>query len=146
VHDVRVVDRLAQLVSHLPDVVRTQIEQGQDELFATVARSDVQGSARKRLHHLGHSPQGLIAGLMAVAVVVGFEVVNVDQKQCQLSAIAKRLLPHPREIIVERPTIFQPRKPIPCNQLAHQPAFEKRRAQLPLYTSVYERSHGTRDC
>src|SRR3954465_196226 len=81
VQDVQVVDRLAQLVGHLTDVVRAQIEQSQNELLATIARSDVQGSARKRLHHLRNSPQRLITRLMAVPIVVGFEVVNVDQKE-----------------------------------------------------------------
>jgi len=34
-------DGLAQLVRHLPDVLSTEIEQRQNELFTTVARSYV---------------------------------------------------------------------------------------------------------
>jgi len=64
------------------------------------------GRRAKPLHHLRYTPQCLIAGLMTVSVVVGLEMVDIDQQECQRTTIAKRLLPHTRKVVIERATVF----------------------------------------
>src|SRR6185312_8895287 len=98
---------VAQLFRDSLNTAGIQVEQRDDELFTAIPRSHVEGTAGKTLHHLSHPPQRAIACLMAVAVVVRFEVIDIDQQQRQAAMIAHRLLPHPREVLLEGTSVLQ---------------------------------------
>src|SRR6185437_15073746 len=137
------VNGVAQLFRDSVNTVGVQVEQRDDELLAAIPRSHVEGTAGKTLHHLSHPPQCAIACLMAVAVVVGLEVVDIDQQQRQAAMIAHRLLPHPREVLLESTSVLQTGESIARGHLSHERALQKRRTQLPLDTAVNEGPDGT---
>ena len=56
------------------------------EFFAAVTRGDVAGPQRQRQQTAGLA-QGLVAGRMAEAVVVGLEVVQIEQQQREREAV-----------------------------------------------------------
>ncbi|MNG18073.1 hypothetical protein D3C84_1021030 [compost metagenome] len=50
------------------------------KLLATVARDQVGRPPHVAAQHLGHRAQGLVTGLMAMAVVEGLEVIGIDHQ------------------------------------------------------------------
>mgnify|MGYP003694098751 CR=1 FL=1 len=65
---------------------------------------------------------------MAVAVVVGLEVVDVDHDDRDRLAIALRLLPHAANLVFEGGAIEQRRQAVVRGDFGELPMLEKRRA------------------
>src|SRR5882757_2396776 len=141
--DAQRVNGFAQLIGQVSHAVGTEVEQRQHKLFTTVSRSDVEGTACKSLHNLRNAPQRLIARLVAIPVVVGLEVVDIDQQEREGTTIPQRLLPHAWEVIIERATVLEPGKAVTCNDLAQQTALKKRSTQLALHSTIDERTDCT---
>jgi hypothetical protein len=66
-------------VRDLPGLLVVDVIKDDRELLAAVACQDIQGPTDYFLNSLGDLAQGEIAGLVSVKVVVGFEVIDVDQ-------------------------------------------------------------------
>ncbi len=62
------------------------VVQQHGELLAAVAREHIARARDEHLQHLGDAAQRAVAGLVAVAVVVGFEVIDVDQQDREARA------------------------------------------------------------
>src|SRR6185437_2347520 len=105
----------------------------------------VERTAREALHYLRHALQRRIAGLMPIPVVVGLEVIDVHEKECERTAVAHRLLPEARVVVIERAAVLQTGEAISRHHLAQQSALEKRHAHLPLYALIDEGANSGRD-
>src|SRR5215469_4715350 len=121
---------LPQLFSDLAHVLRTEVVERHQEFLTAVARRDIEGPAREALYDLRHAAQRRIAGLMPVAVVVGLEVIDVEEEQGNGAAVAYRELPEARVVVVECATVLQAGEAVARDHLAEKPALQKRRAQL----------------
>ena len=65
--------------------LRSRVVQHDREFLAAVARGDVQRPARAAAQAPGDLPQAFVAGLVTVVIVVGLEVIDIDQQQRRAS-------------------------------------------------------------
>ena len=80
----------ANLLGHVPCVLVGRAVQHEHELFAAVARGEIErpfGAARDALRH---ALQAIVAGLMAVEVVVELEAVDVDEDDARPPVLSRR--------------------------------------------------------
>src|SRR5207245_7201514 len=82
--------------------------------------------------------QSVVPRLMSVAVVVRLEVIDIYQQQREGAAVAQRLLPHAREVVIEGTAVLQTGQSVTGRHLAHQAPLEEGRAQLPFHTAIDE--------
>src|SRR6185437_13134758 len=83
----------------------------------------------------------MIACLVTVTIVVGFEMVDIDQQHRQRAPVTHSLLPHARELVLESATVLQSGEPVASGHLTHETALEEQSTQLPLHAGVNESTH-----
>ena len=81
------------------------IEQDHGELLAAVAGRQVERAARKARENAGDRLHDLVARLVAVAVVVFLEMIDIREQERQRLVFAHALVPHPLQVFVEAPAI-----------------------------------------
>ena len=86
----------------------------------------------KPLQHLRHVAQRAIAGLVAVAVVVGFEVIDVDEQDRDDALLVGRALPQLLELLVEHAPVLHARQRVVLRELGHRVGLEEPRARRSL--------------
>ncbi|MNN59690.1 hypothetical protein D3C81_1748270 [compost metagenome] len=86
------------------------------ELFAAEAGGQVGGARAVVLDHGGHAPQHVVAGDMAVGIVVGLEGVDIDHHQRQLRLLALRAAPFRAKVFVEVAAVGQPGEAVRVGQ------------------------------
>src|SRR6185312_6013615 len=107
------------------------IENGR-ELLATIAREQVERTTYESLHGLRDPPQRLISSEMPVAVVVGFEVIDIDQQDANGAAVLDRLLPQADEVVIEHPPVLRAGERVMLRQIRDQVLFQEIGARLPV--------------
>jgi len=112
------VDGFAKLIGQVSYAVGTEVEQRKNKFFTAVPGSDVEGTTCKSLHNLRNASKRLITRLVAIPVVVGLEVVDIDQEQRKGASIPERLLPHAWVVVIECAAVLEPSKAITRNHLA----------------------------
>ena len=113
-------------VRDLPGSLVVDVIKDDRELLAAVACQDIHGPTDYFLNSLGDLAQGEIAGLVSVKVVVGFEVIDVDQQDRQCAPIDDRPLPQQLEVLIEDAAIFGSCQGVALGQLGNEPSLEKR--------------------
>ena len=104
-------------------------EQHGDELFATVARYEIErATARGTANRGGDVAQALVAGLMAIAIVVGLEVIDIDEHHGHGKPVARGLLPQPAHLLFERRAVQQAGEPVVHGHVREPAAIEERHA------------------
>ncbi len=101
VGNLETLDGVADLLGDRDDPAGGGVREQDDELFSTVARGEVAGASDRRANRTGAAPQALVAGRMAVRVVIGFEEVDVDHEQADGAPVAQSDRPIARERVVE---------------------------------------------
>ena len=87
--------------------------QHRDQLLTAIARDEIERPTPSRApHRLRDVSQTMISGLMTVAIVIGFEVIEIDHDDGELHLVAHRLVPDPTNLILECGAIEQPGEPI----------------------------------
>ncbi len=108
-------------------VAAVRAEQYGDQLFAAVASDQVERAAvRGATDCHGDIAQALVAGLMAVVIVVSLEVVDIDQHDRHGDPIARGLLIKLAHLFLERRAIQQPGQAVVHGHLGKPPPIEKR--------------------
>ncbi|MDT4846547.1 hypothetical protein FQZ97_805710 [compost metagenome] len=102
------------------------------ELLTAQAHRHVQRPARRFLQHPRDLLQHVIAGLVAVAVVVGLEVVHIAEQQGQAVLFALGLAPQALELSIEAAAIVEAGETVVVRQHTHQVADEEVLAGLEL--------------
>ena len=69
------------------------VGQEDDELLAARAHDDVLAMVERTAHGAGETLQRVVAARMAVAVVVGLEVVDIERERRQHAALPVRVAP-----------------------------------------------------
>ncbi len=88
------------------------VVQDHRELFAAEAREHVERTRDETLQGLGDATQSLIAGLMPIAVVVGFEVIDIHHQERERTSVLDRLLPQLLGMLVEHAPVLEARQRI----------------------------------
>ena len=92
------------------------VEQDDGELLAAVAGDDVVG-APPVLQDLGDAAQGVVAGQVAVAVVVALEVIDVDHQDRQRQPGPVAALHLQRQPLAEVAVVVEAGQPVGDGQL-----------------------------
>src|SRR5450432_2087071 len=88
-------------------------DQYRDDLLPAIAGHHVEGTApRRSADRGGHILQATIPGLVAIAVVVGLEVVDVDQQYRDRDVRDPGVLPQVPRLLLQSGTIEQPGEPV----------------------------------
>ncbi len=95
------------------------------ELLTPIASEQVERTAHESLYRLRDAAQCLIARKVSVAVVVGFEMIDIDQQDAKRAPILDGLLPQANEIVVEDPPVLGPGQRIMLRQIGYQMLLEK---------------------
>ncbi len=130
--DVQLADGRADSLGDLPGLVAVDVIQERRELLATIACQQIQRPAHRFLNRPCNLAQGVVAGLVPVEVVVGFEVVDVENQDRQRAPVPDSQLPQMLEVLIEHPAILRPRQRIALGELGDELAFEKRLSRDPL--------------
>jgi hypothetical protein len=96
VADVESADGGQHAPGHVERAVGVGIRQQDDELVSAVTRGDVGGPLQRLTNGAGHRGKARVAGAMPVAIVVGLEVVDIDEQHGQRAAGRDALAPTPR--------------------------------------------------
>ncbi|XDJ49500.1 hypothetical protein ABRZ09_09590 [Castellaniella ginsengisoli] len=88
------------------------IRQEHHEFLAAVAGHQIGRAGRHRGDHLRDAPQALVAGDVAVVIVVALEIVDVDHQYRQRGAVADCAVPVFPQPLVERQPVGDPRQGI----------------------------------
>jgi len=99
-----------------------QVTAGHDdgELLAAVAGDEVTASGRAPQRR-GDEPQELVAGCVAVQVVVALEVVDIDHGEAERPALLRGQLPFLVQGLLEAPPVGQPGQRVGGRQLLQAP-------------------------
>ena len=82
--------------------------QHRHQFFAAVTRDEIERPAARGIaQRARNAPQAVVAGDVAVAVVVGLEAVDVDHDDRDRLAVALRLLPDAADLVFEGRAIEQ---------------------------------------
>src|SRR5262245_24127649 len=73
------------------------------ELLAAVPRREIERSLCAARNALRDALQAIVAGLVAVEVVVDLEEVDIDENDRDARVLAPRLAPEPLDVVVEDP-------------------------------------------
>src|SRR5688500_16625847 len=106
--------------------------QHEHELLAAVARREIERPLRAARDALRDPLQTIVAGLVAVEVVVDLEEVYVDENECDAVVLAARLPPETLDVVVEDATVVEARHPVALGELVQHARLEKVRAQRVL--------------
>ena len=123
--DGQIAQARAQCLGPFAGVVGVAAIQQQGEFLATQAYRHVQRPARGILEQEGHALQGLVAGLVAIAVVVALEVIDIAQQHRHRLALALALPPQGVQMAVEAAPIVQAGQAVAVGQLAQQATNEE---------------------
>jgi hypothetical protein len=102
------------------DVAAVRFVQHDRELFAAVARRDVERPARAAAEAPRDLAQAFIAGLVPVVVVVSLEVVDIDQQHAERRIVTRRLRPDAIDVLVEQPAVVNARQAVTARGLDQQ--------------------------
>ena len=119
----------------------TDVVKQHGKLLTAQTHSNVQWAPCRVLQQAAYALQHVVAGLVTVVVVVGFEVINIAEQQRQAALFALRLTPEALELAVETAAVVQAGQAIVIGQYAHQPADQKMLARLELQQVTPYRAH-----
>jgi hypothetical protein len=112
VRDGHLLDRLADPLGGRPVSIDIGAPQDQEQLFTAEAVGDVAGA--KRPPYRGRdSPQDLVTGQVTQAIVVGLEVIDVTQSQCEAVAALTMDRLELGQVVGQRPAVAHPGERIP---------------------------------
>ena len=75
--------------------------------------------------HLRNALQAVVAGLVAVEIVVELEEVDIDENDRDAGALAPRLAPQPLHVVVEDAAVVQARHAVALRELVQQTRLEE---------------------
>jgi hypothetical protein len=116
---------LAHAFRELASLDGVDVIEQHGELLAAVARNEILRPSDDRLTHLRHLSQRSIAGLVTIMVVVGFEVIDVEQRGSRCGDLRRRALPQPLEVLVEHAPVLHPGQRVALRELRHLVGREK---------------------
>jgi len=99
--DLQLTYRPADMLCNILRLRGIDVVENRAKFFTAIAGQYIQGTAREALKALGNLAQRLITGQMPVAVVVSFEMIDIDQQDRHGLVIALRLQPKSFEILIE---------------------------------------------
>src|SRR5690606_16553984 len=97
----------SQFLCVLAGIFRTAAVEQQGEFLAAQTHRHVQGPTRGHLEKQRHLLEGLVAGLVPVAVVVALEVVDITQQHGDRPALALALPPQGVQMAPEAAPVVQ---------------------------------------
>src|SRR5262245_54098879 len=112
----------------LLDVLAACVVQDDRKLLAAIARCDVERPAGAKRQTLRDLPQDFVTSLMAVVIVVGLEVIDVDQDQRERRLVANRLRPDALDVVIESAPIVDTGQAVAARGLDQQALLEEIRA------------------
>ena len=135
------VQGLAQGFGMLPRLGHIDVVKQHGKLLAAQTHRHVQRPARRIQEQAADPLQDAVASLMAVVIVVGLEVIDIAQQQCQAALLALGLTPQALELPVETAPVVQPGKAVLISQHPHQATDQKMLARLELQQIAADRAH-----
>src|SRR6185312_2121897 len=124
--DGQALNGFADLLRGVRGAPAVRVIQDGREFLAAIARDHVERPTHTALNGVRYFAQRRIAGLVPVTVVVGFEVIDIDQQERERTAVLRGLSPEPWQIIVELPPVLGPGEHIVLRELRDQPPLEER--------------------
>ena len=118
--DLQVAHALLDPVCDAECAVEVDCRHDAGEFFAAVARHQVAGPPQAGLDRAGHQAQRVVAQLVAIAVVVALEVINVEHQQADRGRTAHRAPPLEDELLVEAAPVVHTRQAVDENHLPQQ--------------------------
>src|SRR5688572_22822233 len=106
--------------------------QHEHELFAAVARREIERPFGAASDAPRDALQAIVACLVAVEVVVDLEEVDVDENDRNAVALAARLPPEPLDVVVEDAAVVEARHSVALGELVQHSRLEEIRAQRVL--------------
>ena len=93
VRDIQRIDRCQHAPGYVERAVRVGVRQQDHEFVATVARGKVCRALQRLADGLADLGQAVVAGAMPMVIVVGLEVVDIDEQHCQRPVVPTRAFP-----------------------------------------------------
>ena len=126
--DVQLLNCTAHALRNLRGLLPIDVVEDCREFLAAVTRQDIERSRCEGLYGLRDTAQCLITGLMSVAVGVRFEVIDVDEQDCERPTVRAGVRPEAGEMVIEHTAVFRPGQCIVFCKIGIDPGFEKRGA------------------
>src|SRR5688572_25130436 len=101
-------DVAANLLRNTARIFVGRAVEDEHELLAAVARREIERPLRTARDALRDALERVVAGLMAVKVVVDLEEIDVDENDRDTGALAPRLPPEALDVIVEDAAVIEP--------------------------------------
>ena len=112
-------NRFAQFLCELHRALLRRIRKDGRELLAAVARRQVAWPPQGHPQQVSDRAQAGVAGRVSVGVVIGLEVVDIDDQQAQRRVVPAALRERPSERDVERSPVRQSRQSVLAGEI-HQ--------------------------
>ena len=139
-----------QLFGNLDGLGRRGIGQRHNKFLAAESRHQIRAT-NGAFQAFGHLDQALITNVVTIAVVDGFEMINVEQQQAQSFVVLTLLIHQPPHGIGETASVQQARQRIAVGQIDQllievTGTLEKRQAKIATGNNTKNHPETTRQC